>query len=430
MTPSTTDRHRTVVIGAGFGGLATARELRDDTDIDVTIVDANNFHTFQPLLYQVATAGLDADDVAHPIRAVFRRRRTTPSQRTTSVVMGRVVEIDSTRHRVGLADGRGLDYDTLVVAAGAVTNDFGVPGVAEHAFGLKTIEDALALRVHVLAAFERAARSDHQPATGALDVVVCGGGPTGVEMAGGLSELYRKVLAKDFVDLPIGRARITIVEAADRLLQPFTERSSRRARRTFERMGVEVRVGVGVERVEADRVVLADGESIPAATCVWAAGVRAHPLAVALGVEVGRGGRLPVSDDLRVVGCDDVFAIGDIAAVAGDDGELLPQVAQPAIQGGRHVAAQIRRRFRGEAPTPFRYVDKGSMATIGRHSAVTELGNGWRFGGFLGWAAWLGLHLVYLMGFRNRLNVFVNWCWNYLTYDRASRMLFEKDVRP
>lgn len=424
------DAHRVVVVGAGFGGLAAARALRRaarPARIDVTVVDANNFHTFQPLLYQVATAGLNDDDVAHPIRKIFRRRRWFSAGGRATVVMGMVVGIDVEAHRLTLADLRTIGYDTLVLAAGAVSADFGVPGVEEHAFALKSIDDANALRTHLLANFERAAQHP-EPIAASLDVVICGGGPTGVEMAGGIAELYRRVLADDFPELPVSTARITLVEMADRVLTPFSESSSASAASTLQSMGVNLRLGSGIDRVEADTVLLDDGTTIPAATIVWAAGVRAHPIAEALGVELGRGGRIPVAEDLSVAGCDDVFAIGDIAEALGADGAPLAQVAQPAIQGGRHVAGQIGRRLRGEPTTRFRYVDKGSMATIGRHNAVAELANGWRLSGFIGWISWLALHLVYLMGFRNRLSVFVNWCWNYLTFDRASRLLRYDDL--
>lgn len=416
------DLHHVVVIGAGFGGIATVRGL-DGTPTRVTLVDANNFHTFQPLLYQVATAGLDTDDVAYPIRGLFRRRTGTP----VDVVMGVVDAIDADAHTIGLRDGRTIGYDTLVVAAGAVSADFGIPGVAENTLPLKTLDDAVTLRTHLLRTFEHAAAAT-EPLPGALDVVVVGGGPTGVEMAGGIAELYQRVLAADFPDLPVRAATITIVDLADRLLPPFHPDSSERAAETLRRLGVDIRTGVGIESVHDGRVRLADGDELAAGTVVWAAGVRAHPVASHLGVEPGRGGRIPVDADLGVSGLADVYAIGDIAAATDDDGTPLPQVAQPAIQGGRHVARQIERRLAGQGTEPFRYVDKGSMATIGRHAAVTELANGRRFGGFVGWIAWLGLHLVYLMGFRNRINVFVNWCWNYITYDRASRLLSRFDV--
>jgi len=412
-----------VIVGAGFAGLAAARELRD-APVDVVLVDANNFHTFQPLLYQVATAGLDADDVSFPVRGIVRRRRHASN---VIVRMARVTELDLTARTVTLDGASTLDYDALVLASGAVTADFGVPGVAEHAFALKHLDDALALRAHVLDVFERAAADPHFAAGGGIDIVVCGGGPTGVEMAGGLSELFTKVLAKDFPQLLVREARIVLVEPAARLLTPFHPSSSARALRTLRRRGVDVRLGVGVARIEHDRVDLTDGSSVQAHTAVWASGVAAEGLAAATGAATGRGGRLVVGDDLSIPGHPEVFAVGDIAATAGRDGAPLPQVAQPAIQGGRHAARQILRRLDGKGTHAFRYRDKGQMATIGRHDAVAEFANGWRISGPLGWLAWLGLHLVYLLGFRNRVNVLVNWAWNYVTYDRGSRILRESE---
>ncbi len=409
--------HRVVVIGAGFGGLAVARALRG-RPVDVTVIDANNFHTFQPLLYQVASAGLNADDIGYAVRGIFRR------QRNVRFRMGRVIGADLTHRFVHLDDGASQPYDSLVIAAGAVTNTFGVGGVDEHAFPLKSIDEALALRMHVLGQFENAAVEPELIDDGALTMVVCGGGPTGVELSGAFIELFSKVLAKDFPEIDIGRTRVVLVEAAGRLLLPFHPKSSERALRTLTRRGVEVVLGVGVDRVEATCVHLSDGTQIAAHTTVWAAGVAASPLAAALGLEQTSGGRIVVGHDLRVRGNPDVFAIGDIAAsLAGDGVELLPQVAQPAIQGGRHVAAQIVDRIEGRPSSPFSYHDKGSMATIGRHDAVAEFPGGQRLNGPLGWLAWLGLHIVYLIGFRNRANVIVNWAWNYITYDRGSRLL-------
>ena len=408
-------RHRVVVIGAGFGGLAAARGLAGEP-VDVTVVEANNFHTFQPLLYQVATAGLDADDVGYAVRGIFHR------QRNVRVRMASVTGIDLDRRLVRTDRGDPLPYDDLVLAAGAVSADFGVPGVAGHAFPLKTLDDAVRLREHVLDRFEAANVDAAQVDAGALTVVVCGGGPTGVELAGGLTELFRHVFTRDFPGLDVRRARVVLVEAGPRLLPPFHPALSERARRTLAGRGVEVVLGTGVARVDPAGVVLADGRTIPAQTTVWAAGVRASPLADALPVAKGRGGRIVVAEDLTVPGHPEVFVIGDLAEVAGDDGPL-PQVAQPAIQGGRHAARQIGRRLSGLPTEAFRYRDKGSMATIGRHDAVADLGHGIRLGGPVGWVAWLALHLLYLVGFRNRANVLVNWAWSYATYDRASRLL-------
>jgi NADH dehydrogenase len=407
-------RHRVVVIGAGFGGLAAAKALKD-SPVDVTLVDANNFHTFQPLLYQVATAGLDADDVAFPARGIFHR------QRNVNFRMERVRSIDLDRRVVHLDDGD-LDYDHLVIAAGAVSADYGVPGVAEHAFELKSLADAVALRSHVLRTFERAATDPAIVDDGLLTVVIVGGGPTGVELAGGLAELFSSVFTKDYPNLDVRRARIVIVEMADRLLGTFAPRLSTKAHRSLTKRGVEVVLGVGVDKVEADAVHLSDGTRIPAGTLVWTAGVEASPLAASLGVAVGKGGRLAVDPDLSLPGHPEVFAVGDISTV-GSAG--LPGVAQVAIQGGRHAGRMIHARLDDQPTTPFRYFDKGSMATIGRHDAVAELPGGIRITGVIGWWAWLGLHLLYLIGFRNRANVLVNWAWNYFTYDRGSRIVGE-----
>jgi NADH dehydrogenase len=411
---------RVVVVGAGFGGLAAVKGLRD-APVAVTLVDANNFHTFQPLLYQVATAGLDVDDVAYPVRGIFRR------QRNVTVRMARVTGIDLDSRVVHVDRGSPLSYDYLVVAAGAVSNDYGVPGVAEHCFPLKSVNDAVRLRGAILDRFEQVAAGPEPPREGDLDVVICGGGPTGVEMAGAVRELFTKVISRDFRGDEVGRARVVLVEAADRLLATFSTLSSDRALRTLRRRGVEVILGTGVAGVDASGVHLADDRLLPSRIVVWAAGVRASPLAGLLDLPLGRGGRLIVDTDLSVPSRPEVFAVGDIAAAPDLDGTPLPQVAQPAIQGGRHAARQIRRRLQDLPGEPFRYHDKGSMATIGRNEAVTELPRGIRLWGWPGWVSWLGLHLVELMGFRNRLNVLVNWAWNYVTYDRGARLLAETD---
>jgi len=409
-------RHHVVIVGAGFGGLAAARHLRA-VPVDVTLVDANNFHTFQPLLYQVATAGLDGDDIAYAARGIFHR------QRNATFHLGRVERVDLEARTVHLATGAPLVYDTLVLALGAVSNTYGIPGVDEHALGLKSLTEAVELRAHVLRQFERADADPSVVAEGGLTFVIAGGGPTGVELAGGLSELF-KVLRRDFPRLDVTRARIVLVEPTDRLLGTFHPRLSEHAARTLRSRGVEVELGVGVAKASSTAVVLTDGRAIPTATLVWTAGVRAHPLADTLGVEQTRGGRIVVAPDLSLPDHPEVFVVGDLAAspAPGGDG-LLPQVAPVAIQGGTHVARQIRARLEGRPTSPFRYRDKGSMATIGRNAAVAELPPGIRLTGFVGWLAWLGLHLVQLIGFRNRANVLVNWAWNYLTYDRGARII-------
>lgn len=405
-------------MGAGFGGLAAARAMAD-LPVDVTVVDARNHHTFQPLLYQVATAGLDVDDVCHPVRGVFHR------QRNVRVRLGRVTAIDPTARTVTLDDGAGeLPYDSLVLACGAVTATYGVAGVEEHAFGLKSAADAVAIRAHVLQRFEAVDADPARAADGALTFAIVGGGPTGVELAGGVAELVHRVLRRDFPALDVARARIVLVEATDRLLSTFHPDLSARARRSLERLGVEVLTDTAVEEVTAGAVRFSDGTVVPTETLVWAAGVRANPIGEDGPFATGPGGRIVVDDSLCVPGHPGVFVIGDLAAGPTDDGRPLPQVAPVAVQGGHHVAAVIGARLGAtEDPGPFAYRDKGSMATIGRHAAVAELPNGLRLGGPLGWLAWLALHLVMLIGFRNRANVLVNWTWNYLTFDRGSRVV-------
>lgn len=413
-----------VVIGAGFGGLATAKALAD-TAVDVTIVDRNNFHTFQPLLYQVATSGLASADVAYPVRGIVGRRPGLSFVNAAAIgadLERRILHLQGEDHEAG-----DLSYDHLVVAAGATVNTFGIPGVDQHGFPLYDLGDATALRNHVLERFEAA---DAEPALvddGALTFVVVGGGPTGVEVAGALIELF-EVLGRDFARLDVGRARVVLVEMQDHLLAPFAPVSQRHARETLEARGVEVRTGTRVERVRATRVQLAGGEELPCHTLVWAAGVQANPVGAALGLPTGRAGRIVVGSDLQVADHPGVWAIGDVAAIvdaAGRDGALLPQLAPVAIQSGRHVAAEILHAEAGEpAPPPFRYRDKGTMATIGRSKAVAELPFGIHLQGVPAWLAWLGLHLVMLAGFRNRISVFANWAWNWLTYDRGPRLIF------
>ena len=413
-------RPRVVIVGAGFGGLTVARALRRDP-VDVVVLDRTNHHLFQPLLYQVATAGLAPTDIAYPVRGLLRRAPAATFR------LGAVTGVDWAGRALATTTGERLAFDHLVLAAGARTADFGVPGVAEHAVGLKSVPDALEIRTRLLGAFERADHDPSKAAAGALNVVIVGGGPTGVELAGAASELYAKVLAKDFPHLAVGAARIVLVELADGVLAPFHPRLRRHAAAQLRKRGVELRLSTAVTEVAPDQVVLADGERIPVGTVVWAAGVRAEPLAAQLGLPEGPAGRVQVSADLSVPGYDGVWAIGDLAAAPGPDGHSLPQVAPVAIQGGRHVAEQIRRRLAGQATTPFRYRDKGAMATIGRRAAVAQLPGGIRLRGTLGWVAWLWLHLLTLIGFRNRASVLVDWAWNYLTWDRPGRLLLVEE---
>lgn len=404
-----------VIVGAGFGGLTTAKALaKDKAPVRVTVVDRQNFHTFQPLLYQVATAGLGSEDIAHSVRGIFHGHVNVDFE------LGEVASVDADARRVSLVDGPDLDYDYLVLAAGAVTATFGVPGVETHALPLKTLSDALALRNHVLRQFELVDRDPGLLPEGALTVVIVGGGPTGVEMAGALTELFDMVLARDFPKLDMSKARVVLLEAADRLLAPFAPSSREYALAKLRAMGVDVRLGAVVSEVDAAGVHLATGETIRTQTPVWVAGVAASPLAAATPFERLPNGRIVVGRDLTVPGRPEVFVIGDLAAVQPAP---LPQLAPVAIQQGKFAARQIQRRLHGRPPQRFRYRNKGTMATIGRNSAVAELPFKLRFRGFPAWVAWLFLHLLYLVGFRNRANVVVDWGWNYLTYDRGARVI-------
>ena len=411
---------RVVVVGAGFGGLAAAKELAA-VPVDVLLVDQRNYHTFQPLLYQVATAGLNAADVAYAVRGIFHR------QPNVAFRQARVIGADWPARQLHVEDGDPIPFEYLVVAAGATAAFFGIPGAEEHGLPLYTLADAAAVRNHVLSCFEAADREPALVDDGALTFVIVGGGPTGVEVAGALAELFAKVLRKDFGRLEVSRAKVIVVEMADQLLTPFSARSQRHALEALRARGVDVRLGEAVAEVTATTVCFRSGEVIPCRTLIWAAGVRANPVAEALGLEQSGGGRIVVHEDLSVPGHPDVWAIGDVAASPGSDGRPLPQVAQVAIQGGKHAAHQVRRRLDGRSPTPFRYTDKGTMATIGRHAAVAELPGRIRLRGVLAWFAWLGLHVIMLMGFRNRLSVLLNWAWNYLTWDRGPRLIFRSE---
>ncbi len=407
---------RVVVVGGGFGGLRLTQVLKD-APVAVTLVDRRNFHTFQPLLYQVATAMLDPGAIARSLRAILRR------QANAEVRLGMVTGVDWDAALVMVAEGEPLPFDILVLAAGAVTSDYGIEGVAEHAFPLKSPEEALRLRHHVLQRFERA---DADPAlidSGELTFVVVGGGPTGVELAGALVELINNVVRKDFPGLEVDRANVVLIEATSHLMDPFHPRSRENACDTLVSRGVEVRLGTKVDAVTADAVHLAGGKVLPTRCLVWTAGVRANPLADTLGLAQAQGGRIVVEADLSVPGHPQCFVIGDLAASREDDGTLHPQMAPLAQQGADHVAAQLERRRRGLATRPFHYKNKGVMATIGRNAAVAELPNGMRFRGRLAWVMWLALHLQRLVGYRNRFEVLTSWAWNYLTSDRTARLM-------
>jgi NADH:ubiquinone reductase (H+-translocating) len=416
-------RPQVVVVGAGFGGLNAAKRLEQEA-VDVTVIDQHNYHQFQPLLYQVATAGLNAADVAYAVRGLFRRQKRVFFKKAT------VVGVDWDGRDVLLEHGHTVPFDYLVIAAGSSTNYFGIPGAEEFAFPLYGLEDAITLRNHLLGLFEAADAVPGLVDDGILNFVVVGGGPTGVEVAGALAELVTMVLEQDFHDLDVHRSRIILVEQAPELLGAFGPRSRRYARRELEAKGVEVRTGVAVRSLTAEQVELDTGEVLPTRCLVWAAGVRANPLADELGMPTGRGGRVRVEPDLSLPGQPNAFLIGDMADMATADGRPLPQLAQVAMQGGRHVSEQILRTIDRRPRVPFRYLDKGAMATIGRRAAVAELAGGVQLTGALAWLAWLGLHLLYLLGVRNRVSVVVNWAWNYVTWDRGPRLILRPEELP
>jgi NADH dehydrogenase len=408
-----------VIVGGGFGGLNAVTHLAS-APVDITLVDRDNYHGFWPLLYQVATAALAADNIAYPIRSACSQYDNV------RVRLGTVSGIDLNERVVEVDHDLRVPYDYLILAAGSSTNDFGIPGVAEHAYHLKTLLDAVRLRNHVLSAFELAdGTADPAEVPGALTIVLVGGGPTGVEMAGALSELITHNLSRDFHYMDVSSARVILVELTDHLLPGFSPASQRAALQTLEAKGVDVRLGLSLTGVTPEGVKFDDGSSMAARTVIWTAGVRANPVAEMVPGEKGRGGTIPVDRDLSLPGYPEVFVIGDLAAVRGRDGQQLPQVAQVAIQGGQNAATNIRRRLAGQATVPFRYRDKGIMATIGRRSAVAELPGGVHLRGTAGWLAWLAVHLVFLVGFRNRALVLVNWAWNYFTWDRGSRVILD-----
>jgi NADH dehydrogenase len=407
--------HHVVILGGGFGGLAAAHAL-GRRPVRVTLVDRRNHHVFQPLLYQVATAGLSAPDIAAPIRRIVQRHRNV------DVLLAEALRIDVERRAVSLDDGE-IAYDSLIVATGATHSYFGHDEWAEHAPGLKTLEDALLIRRRVLLAFERADReTDEARRRRWLTFVVIGAGPTGVEMAGTMAEIARHTLREDFRHIDPGTARVVLIEAVDRVLPPYPPDLSAKAQAQLERLGVEVRTKTRVTSVDADGVQLGD-ERLDARTVVWAAGVAASPLGRSLSAHVDRAGRVPVERDLTLPGHPEVYVIGDLAALQ-QDGQPVPGVAPAAMQMGRHAARNVLRTIAGRERLPFRYVDKGSLATIGRKSGVALFGR-FRMWGFPAWAAWLAVHIFFLIGFRNRLVVMTDWAWSYFTHQRFARLILE-----
>ncbi len=407
-----------VIIGGGFAGLWAARALAD-APVRITLLDRGNYHLFQPLLYQVATAGLSAPDIAAPLRHILRQ------QANVTVLMEEVRALDPVSRQVTITDGRVIDFDYALLATGATHAYFGHDDWAEHAPGLKSLNDALDIRRRILSAFERAEASDDPEERKALlTFAIVGGGPTGVELAGTMAEIARHTLSHEFRHINPAHSRVMLLEAGPRVLSSFDADLSEKARLQLEHLGVEVLTGAPVAEIDG-RGLRVGERHIAARTVLWAAGVAASPLARTLGVPLDRAGRVSVESDLAVPGHPHVFVAGDLAAVQSD-GRPVPGVAPAAKQMGRHVAATIRARIAGRPATHFRYRDFGNLATIGRMAAVVQVGR-WKLSGALAWWFWLWAHVFFLIGFRNRLVVMLNWTWAYWTYQRAARIILGKD---
>ena len=403
-----------LIVGAGFGGLYAAKALKG-APVHITVIDRRNHHLFQPLLYQVATAGLSPGDIAHPIRAILSR------QRNVRVLLAEAVGVNLAGRKVELADAE-LSYDFLILAPGGRHADFGHADREQWAPGLKTLEDALEMRRRILLAFEKAEReADEARRRELLTFVVIGGGPTGVELAGAIAEISRQVMVRDFRAIDPREARIILIEGGPRVLATYPEDLSADAAAALQKLGVEVRTNSVVTSVDAAGVLVA-GQKITAATTLWAAGVEASPLARSLGTKLDRAGRVIAEPDLTVPGHPEVFVIGDLASLPDEHGKPLPGVAPVAIQQGKHAARNIIRACQGLSPETFHYFNRGSLATIGRAAAVADLGR-LKFSGALAWLAWLFIHIFFLIGFRNRFVVVFEWAWAYFTYQRAARLI-------
>ena len=403
-------RPKVVILGAGFGGLTAARAL--DSIADVTLVDRHNFQTFLPLLYQVSTAGLAADHVAYPVRGALRKTKV-------KFRMGSPISVDHKNKSVKLDSSEVLAFDYLIVALGSATNDFGITGVAENTLGMKTVNEALNIRSEIMRRFEDLCRFEDDTK---FSIAVVGGGPTGVEMAGAIAELKRGPLTSDSENAA-KNIDVYLVEAGSRVLPALSPKLSERTKRDLEKLGVKVLTNAAVKEVKPRQIIFADGSKIPSEVTVWAAGVKGEPAMKKLSVPE-ENGRIAVDPTLQVTNYPYIFAIGDIAGAKGNDGRFLPMVAPVAMQQARFVAKQIERLSKNQALQTFKYVDKGSMATIGRHKAVVEV-KGIRIGGALAWYMWLWLHLFYLLGGRNKIGTMADWTWNYLTFDRGNRHIMD-----
>ena len=406
----TSQKPRVVILGAGFGGLTAARAMADTAH--VTVVDRHNFQTFLPLLYQVSTAGLAADHVAHPIRGALRKSGV-------QFRMGSPISVDHKNKTIKLDSSEVLAFDQLIVALGSVTADFSIPGVAEYALGMKSVSEALAIRAEVMRRFEDLCRFEDDTS---FSISVVGGGPTGVEMAGAFAELVRGPLKNDQAHAA-SHIRINLIEAGPRILPMFSEKLSTRAKKDLEKLGVNVLLNTAVAELKPRSIIVKDGNEIASEVTIWAAGVKGEPAGGLLNLPLVST-RIDVDETLQVKNYPGIFAIGDISGFVGKDGRFLPMVAPVAMQQGRFIAKQIKRLADGKALEAFKYIDKGSMATIGRHKAVVEVKN-FRMSGIPAWYAWLWLHLFYLVGGRNKIGTMADWTWNYLTFDRGNRHIMD-----
>ena len=406
----TPQKPRVVILGAGFGGLTAARAMADIAH--VTVVDRHNFQTFLPLLYQVSTAGLAADHVAHPIRGALRKSGV-------QFRMGSPISVDHKNKSIKLDSSEVLEFDQLIVALGSITADFGVPGVTEHALGMKSVSEALLIRAEVMRRFEDLCRFEDDTI---FSISIVGGGPTGVEMAGAFAELVRGPLKHDQAHAA-AHIRITLIEAGPRILPMFSEKLSARAKKDLEKLGVQVLLNTAVAQIKPRTILIKNGEPIPSEVTIWAAGVKGEPAAEKLNLPLVNT-RIDVNETLQVKNYPNIFAIGDIAGFVADNGRFLPMVAPVAMQQGRFIAKQIKRLTNAEPLQPFKYIDKGSMATIGRHKAIVEVKK-LRMVGIAAWYAWLWLHLFYLLGGRNKIGTMADWTWNYLTFDRGNRHIMD-----
>ena len=401
---------RVVILGAGFGGLTAARKMAGFAD--VTVVDRHNFQTFLPLLYQVSTAGLAADHVAHPIRGALRKTGV-------QFRMGSPLSVDHKNNTVKLDSSEVLEFDYLVVALGSANADFGIPGVTEHALGMKSVHEALNIRAEVLRRFEDLCRFEDETV---FSITVVGGGPTGVEMAGAFAELVRGPLKNDQRHAA-AHIKINLIEAGPRILPMFSEKLSAHGKKDLEKLGVTVHLNTAVKEIKPRSIEVSDGRTIASEVTVWAAGVKGEPTGAQLNLPLVNT-RIDVEKTLQVKHYPHIFAIGDIAGFVGENGRMLPMVAPVALQQGRHVAQQIKRIAAGQELKPFKYLDKGSMATIGRHKAIVEV-KSLRMTGIPAWYAWLWLHLFYLLGGRNKIGTMADWTYNYLTFDRGNRHIMD-----